>query len=493
MSEIKIYYEESIIYQEKDELRLEQNYDLINTSTCYVIFRMVKYYFDSIKFDNGNMYIIHVSSDATRKFIFQIGLSSTDSPNLNENVSKTEYKDFFKNFEPNAKSEKTSLNIRGFIEDLIKDKTHVIIQSTASQKMWMVNVGKKLLVYNTITTPDIAGKDIDVSKFNQDPIDNNLTNKNTILIETKRGSTVQNCVRKGYYGDKVDSKTIQDSSGKIAETKKALSITALVLFFLCGFGIIMYHLYKKSDDTDFFGYRLPENVLSPITEAQAVLSTATGNVSGSSSSVSGGGKLSGGSCTIPDLGSFEFRLPVPNILGYFKMSAFLLFLNMMIFGGNPVRERNLIHDPPPKRTVEQHTNDRQAFIGVGITIMVIAFCVILYHKNQQRSIFDGINPISLLLYSPDTIAIYPAIMAYLVFYTNFIKLAENKVELPEFMLFMWSFMLLSGYAMYASYKSVNSFRSGSFIAMLVVLVIIVLSIGPVMIDDLKKKKDEGTS
>ena len=479
MSEIKVYYEESIIYQEKDELRLQQNYDLFNASTCYVIFRMVKYYFDSIKFDDTHMYIIHVNSDSTRKFIFQIELTTT---NDSDTVSKTEYKEFFKNFEPNATKSatpKTSLNIRGFIEDLIKDRTDVKIQSIPSQTMWMVNVGKKLLLDKVIKSPEIAGKDIDVVKFVRDPIDNTPANKNTILIETKRGSTVQNCVRKGYYGDKVDSKTIQDSSGKIAETKKALSITALVLFFVCGFGIIVFHLATKNTDTDFFGYRLPDNVFPPISQAEVVMAV--------------GGKMSGGSCTIPDLGSFEFRLPTPNILGYFKVSAFLLFLNMMIFGGNPVRERNLIHDPPPKRTVEEHTNDRQAFIGVGITVMVIAFCIILYYKNQQRSFLDGINPISLLLYSPDTIAIYPAIMAYLVFYTNFIKLAENKVELPEFMLFMWSFMILSGYAMYASYNQVNSFRSGSFIAMMVVLVIILLSIGPVMIKDLetKKKKEEG--
>ena len=471
MSEIKIHYAESIIYQKKDELRLQQNYDLFNVFECYVIFRMVKYYFDSINFDDKHMYIIHVNSDATRKFIFQIELSSTESPNLNKNVSKTEYKDFFKNFEtpsPTSATPKTSLNLRGFMNDVIKDQSSLIVQSEPTNKMWMVNVGKRLLLYKDITSPKISEKtDINVSKFITPPADAN--NKSTILIETKKGGTVQNCVRKGYYGDKVDSGTMQDSSGKIAETKKALSITALVLFFLCGFGIIIYHLYVKPPDTDFFGHRLPEMM--------------------------GGGKMSGGSCTIPDLGSFEFRLPVPNILGYFKMSAFLLFLNMMIFGGNPVRERNLKHDPPPKRSVEEHTNDRQAFIGVGITIMVIAFCVILYNKNQQRSILDGINPISLLLYSPDTIAIYPAIMAYLVFYTNFIKLAENKVELPEFMLFMWSFIVLSGYAMYASYKSVNSFRSGSFIAMLVILVIILMSIGPVMIKDLetKKKKDEGNA
>jgi uncharacterized membrane protein len=162
----------------------------------------------------------------------------------------------------------------------------------------------------------------------------------------------------------------------------------------------------------------------------------------------------------------------------------------MLFGGNPVRERNLIHNPPPKRTVEEHTSDRQAFIGVGITIMVIAFCIILFYKDQQQSIFDGINPINLLLYSRDTIAIYPAIMAYLVFYTNFIRLAENKVELPEFMLFMWSFIILSGYAMYASYKEVNSFRSVSFIAMMVVLITIVIGVGSIILSDLNKQKND---
>lgn len=473
MSEIKIHYAESIIYQKKDELRLQQNYDLFNVSDCYVIFRMVKYYFDSINFDDIYMYIIHVNSDSTKKFIFQIELSaetsSSNSEKLNDDVSKNEYKDFFKNFELPATASanpKTSLNLRGFMNDVIKDQSGLIVQSEPTNKMWMVNVGKRLLLYKDITSPKIAEKtDIDVSKFITPPADAN--NKSTILIETKRGGTVQNCVRKGYYGDRESSGTLQDSSGKIAETKKALSITALVLFFVCGFGIIVVHLLRKSENTDFFGYRLPEMM--------------------------GGGKMSGGSCTIPDLDSFHFQFPSPNLLGYFKMSAFLLFLNMMIFGGNPVRERNLIHDPPPKRTVEQHTNDRQAFIGVGVTIMVIAFCVILWYKNQQRSIFDGITPINLLLYSPKTIAIYPAAMAYLVFYTNFIKLAENKVELPEFMLFMWSFIVLSGYAMYASYKEVNTFRAGSFIAMMVILVIIVLSIGSVMIDDLKKQKDNGNA
>jgi hypothetical protein len=482
MSEIKVYYEESIIYQKQSNMvSLTQNYDLFNASNSYVIFRMVKYYFHSIKFHDKYMYIINKDATSAKMFIFQIELTSTETSNLNENIDKDEYKNFFTSIDSTVnKTKKISLNLRGLITDIIKDKENVKLQSVSDKKMWMVNAGKKLIVTKDIKTP-VIGDDIKVSKFNESIEDNDLVNKNILLIETKPSSILQNCVRKGYYGDKVDSSTIQDSSGKIAETKKALSITALILFFFSGFGIIIFHLFTKSVDTDFFGYRLPESVFQPIAQAQAVMS--------------GGGKMSGGSCTIPDLGSFEFRLPTPNILGYFKMSSFLLFLNMMIFGGNPVRERNLIHDPPPKRTVEEHTNDRQAFIGVGITIMVIAFGIILWYKNQQRSIFDGINPISLLLYSPDTIAIYPAVMAYLVFYTNFIKLAENKVELPEFMLFMWSFIVLSGYAMYASYKQVNSFRSGSFIAMMVVLVIIVLSIGPVMIKDLEtqKKKEEGNT
>ena len=456
MPEIKVYYEESIIYQKNDYVRLEADYDLFNASNCYVIVGSVKYYFNRINFDNTHMYIIHVNSDSTKTFIFQIELSTTDKPEYDQNVSRTEYKDFFKNFDSSSTSSdppKTSLNLRGFINDVIKDPSKITVKrdnyGKLKHKILMVNVGKKLLVNNTDLSPKIDTNYIDVSKITTDYPDASVS------IETKKGSIVQKCVRKGSYGEKVDADKIQDMTESLVKTRSIISISVLSFFFILIFTIIVSHFTTKHTDTDFFGNSLPH--------------------------VSGGGKISGGSCSIPDLGSIQFRIPTPSILGYFKMSAFLLFLNMMIFGGNPVIERNLIHNT--KRSVEEQTNDRQAFIGVGIAVIVIVGIVILIYKNQQRSILDGITPINLLLYSPDTIAIYPAVMSYLVFYTNFIKLVENKVELPEFLLFMLSFIVLSGYAMYASYNEENSFRSPSFIIMIVILAIIVLSIGYVMKND----------
>jgi hypothetical protein len=477
MSEITVYYEESIIYQKHPDLRLQREYDLFNVSNCYVIFKTMKYYFESIQFDKDGkyMYIVHKNSDLSKSFFFQIEMSSTDSPDPEKNVSKTEYKDFLKNFDPKASTTgstpKTSLNLRGFITDVFKDPKDVKLKrdkTDSKAKNWVVKVDKTLIVYEPIRAPEMAS--IDIAKFNPEPEDNNATNKNTITFEKKRGGTVQNCVRKGYYGDKVKSQDIIDTSDKTAETRKALSITALVLFFVLVFGVIIVHLYKKSPDTDFFGYRLPEME-------------------------GGASKMMGGACSIPGLESVQFQPPKPSILGYFKFSAFLLFLNLMIFGGNPVREHKITHKPPPQRSIEDHTKDRQAFIGVGITIMVIGFIVALVYKSQEKKILGGMDVLSLLLYSPKSIAIYPAILAYLVFYTHFIKLAQNDVELPEFLLFMLSFILLSGYAMYASYSDATSFRSGPFIVLVVLLVIILMSIGPIIIKDLadKKKKEEGTA
>ena len=480
MTVITVYYEESMLYSSAGTIKLMRDVDLLNVSESYVLFGAEKYVFVGIRASADHLYLVHETiSNTNKRFIFRIKQHTTGSGN--DYVDKTEYKEFFNNFNGNStisdRKKVNALPFRLFISNMIKDKNDVMIHRGGTNVM--VDVGKTLVLEtNTIPAAGIAFNDYGIgdigSGFDAKPEDNNSVDKNQIIITSRKQAVIQNCVRKGHYGEKIDYggklTDMKDISEKTIETKQALSITALVLFFVIGGGLIVYHLYVKDPDTDILGNRLPEPDYKP---EPAVSAT-------------GGGSKTGGSCTIPDLGSFHFRLPKPSVIGYFKMSAFLLFLNMMIFGGNPVRKSKIIH--LPNLSVEGHTEDRNAFIGVGITILVLSFIVVIANKASQPSISTGMDPVSLLLYSPGCIAVYPAVLGYLIFYTNFIQLAQNKVELPEFMLFMISFMLVSGYAMYASVYNVTSLGSASGLTALVLLVILLVVVGGIMIKDIEEAK-----
>lgn len=460
---ISVFYEESIIYQAESLVKLELDNDLLNVATCHVIADSKKYYFHSFKFGRNNdnsMYIIHQSSDES-KLIFKINLE-TDPAN-NPNVVKFENSThFFNNFIPNlpASAGKTmSLSLRKLFDNL-EPKKKVSVKKDDKNNL-LVEVSKKLYLTEKPSAPEYIMYTLS-TKFGS-PTDVNLK------ILSKPGSITQKCKRVGYAND---TKLEPSMTDRIVKEKQRATDVFLSLFFIVVIFGLVIHTGPGNDFVRQFLFR----------------------GQGGGQTLSGGGQtLSGGSCAIPDLDSFEFRLPTPNILGYFKMSVVLLFLNMMIFAGNPVRANKIKHNPPPRQTVEQHTSARKSFIGTGITVMVLAFIVILIYKDSQASIFSGLNFISLTLYNPDTIAIYPAILAYVVFYTNFIKLVQNDVELPEFMMFFVSFLLLSGYAMFASFMNVNSFRSISFIAMMTGLVITLLVVGGIIINDIEKhkKKEQG--
>lgn len=464
-SDLSIYYEEAIVYNsDSGQIQLIKGIDLMNTDKCYVMYDLTKFYFVEIRFDNSNMYIKHTAETSENLYI-KIQLTIDQSVS-NTVVKKDSYTQFFNNFNGNENSsdhqKKSSLALRELINNIGGEKVDVSFRNS-NPIHYLVKLEKNLYVSTIPTGSNITISTADIGTFSD-------KKSATLKMLTIPKSTIQSCKRIGYGGGDGKIKDPEAVSERVFRDKQVAIYVFLALFFVIVIGGIL--IYNIDTEGKF------HELISRMTQK-----TQSG----------GSGVQIGGSCAIPGVDSFEFRLPTPSILGYFKMSAFLLFLNMMIFGGNPVRERKIKHKPPPARTVEQHTEDRKAFIGTGIAVMVISFMVVLGFKSNDQSLSSGLNFISLTLYNQDTIAVYPAVLAYLVFYTNFVKLAENDVELPEFMMFFVSFLLLSGYAMFAAYNGVKSFRSMSFIVMVICLVITLLVVGGIIIKDIEtqKKKEEG--
>lgn len=431
-----------------------------NIEQSCILFNTQKLYVDSIRFEKTTvkdamkkyMYIKHSNPLQTEIVVYlRILLSPTDGI-VYDKLTK-----LLENTYSDPKSV-MAFDLKDLIKISIPD-TPQPIKKNKKKEIYFIDF-KTLKVSNSVSDKidNVAEED---SIYEEKDMTANYQRKvDKITVSDKPTTTVQNCVRKGSFGPKISEdqlKQLRDPSIEVDKTRKDLSITALVLFFATVLIIVGIHLFHKGEDTDFFGNRLPE----------------MGEIAGGGISMMVGGK-----CSIPDMESFKFQLPKPNPMGYFKMSTFLLFLNTLIFGSSKAR----VSESTLKSSIEKQNKDRESFISVSIVILVLGFAVIYYFNEYE--ITGGMDILSLLLYDKEGIAKYPALLAYLIFYTHFIKLAQNDVELPEFLLFMLNFLLFSGYAMFASVNNVNKVSDLSFILMGVFAVILNVVLGSIIIKEL---------
>ena len=420
-----------------------------NIEQSCILFNNQKLYVDSIQFEKTTvkgqttkyMYIKHNNPLQTKVVVYlRILLSPTDG------IVYTKLDKLLENVYSDPKSV-LAFDLKDLIKIAIPDKSN--IKKKKKDEIYFVDF-KTLKVSNALSDRigDVSTED---SIYNDKDMDPEYTKGVKASISDKPTSTVQNCVRKGSFGPK------GTGGVDIDKTRRDLSITALVLFFATIIIIVVLHLFQKGEDTDFFGNRLPE----------------MGEIAGGGISMMVGGK-----CSIPDMESFKFQLPKPNLMGYFKMSTFLLFLNTLIFGSSKAR----VSKSSLKSTIEEQNKARAAFIPVSIVILVLGFAVIYFFNEYE--ITGGMDILSLLVYDKEGIAKYAALLGYLIFYTHFIKLVQNDVELPEFLLFMLNFLLLSGYAIFASSNNVNKVFDISVIIMVIVMVILNTILGSILIKDL---------
>jgi len=207
-------------------------------------------------------------------------------------------------------------------------------------------------------------------------------------------SQLKNCKLVGTSGKKSIG-----SDPNYPEIKKAINITFLVVFFVCLFGTIMFHLWRKPTDTDFFGYRLVEDIRG---------------------GMSGGGGMKGGNCNF--IG--ELSSPAPKIVDFFKTAAMLLVVVLLTYG------------------IKSNIDFLITAVVVGVVLFLAAVVM-------------GINPSpsdvsfhSVLMISPTyPAAKWTAIFAYFLAYTTFIRVIQKSTTVldAEIITFIVNFLVLVGF------------------------------------------------
>ncbi len=234
------------------------------------------------------------------------------------------------------------------------------------------------------------------STINQKTLPDYAEKIDNIKIELsgdRAASQLKNCKLVGTSGKKSIG-----SDPNYPEIKKAINITFLVVFFVGLFLTVMFHLWRKPSDTDFFGNRLVEDIRG---------------------SMSGGGGMKGGNCNF--IG--ELSSPAPKIIDFFKTTAMLLVVVLLTYG------------------IKSNVDFLITAVVVGVVLFLAA-------------VFMGIDPglsdvsfHSVLMVSPTyPAAKWTAIFAYFLAYTTFMRIIQklNDVRDAEIITFIVNFVVLVG-------------------------------------------------